>query len=194
MRSTWLAVQILCGCRHRWRLHDGNDHKVRGAPDGGVGGGGRSGGGGGGGGRGCHRQAATHQGAQASGAEEQLCGRLLVEVEVPLIPALEGERRHQVAVIRQAAHGLPGQSGDIAAERAHHSIWRRLTQVQDLSEALGAKTMAALEHLRPATPQVVGTVADLTLQLLCAQYVQMATTASTIVRALQINHHPYPEI
>lgn len=118
----------------------------------------------------------------------------MVEVEVPLIPALEGERRHQVAVIRQAAHGLPGQSGDIAAERAHHGVWRRLTQVQDLSEALAAKTMAALEHLRPATPQVVGTVADLTLQLLCAQYVQMATTTSTIVRALQINHHLYPEL
>ncbi len=186
-----MEVEVLGGRRHRRRLHDGNDHKVRGAPDGGVGGGGRSRGGGG---RGCHRWIATHQRAQASGAEEQLRGPLLVEVEVPLIPALEGQRRHQVAVIWQAAHRLPRQSGNIAAERAHHGVGRRLTQVQDLSKAFGAQTVTALKHLWPATPQVVRTVTDLTLQLLGAHYVHVATATSAILSALQLNHHPTPQL
>lgn len=89
-----------------------------------------------------------------------------MELEVPLIRALDSQRLHQVVVIRQVAHRLLWQSGDVTAERTHHGIGRRLTQVQNLHKAFGAQTVATLEHLRPAAAQVVQAVADLTLQLL----------------------------
>jgi len=102
---------------------------------------------------------------------------------------LERQRRRQVAVVRQAA--------DVAAERAHHGVGRRLSQVQDLGEALGAQTVAALERLRPPPPQVVGAVADLTLQVVGAQQVHVvaadAADADAVLGAVRPDHHDDPK-
>lgn len=112
------------------------------------------------------------QGRQASRTEEKLCRCVLVGV--PLIPPVESQGCYQVAVIWQAAHRLSLQRGDAAAERTNQSIRGRLSQVQDLDETFGTETVAAVQHLWPATPQVVHAVADLTLQLLCTVNISTA--------------------
>lgn len=145
-------------------LHDGDEHKVGRTLDGGVGGGESSRGGRG---RRAHTRV-VHQGAQTSGAENQL-GVLRVHVEVPLVPlvpALDGQNGHQFAVIWEAAHHFPWQPGGAAAEGTHHSTGRRLAQVLELGETFGTQTVAAVQHLGSAAAQVVQAVADLTLQLL----------------------------
>lgn len=135
-------MEVLGGYRCRWGFHDSDYHKIWGAPDGGIriGGWGHQGG------------VATHQRAQTPGTEEKLRCRVLVEVVVPLIPPLEGQHCDQVTVIWQAAHSLSRESCDITAEWTNQGIRRRLTQVQDLQKAFGAKSVAALQYLWPATP------------------------------------------
>lgn len=180
-RAPVRCVNVSGGRWCRWRLHNGDDHKVRGAPDGGVRRGRRRVGHGG--------SVAACQRAQASGAEEQLRRRVLMEVQVPLIPALESQRCHQVAVVGQIYHGLFREFADVATERTHQDAGRRLAEVQDLDEALGAQTVAALEHLRPAAPQIVRRVADLTLHVFRTRLVQTDALAPNIIGVLLLDPH-----
>lgn len=112
-----------------------------------------------------------------------------MEVKVPLIPALESQCCHQIAVIWQIYCSLFREFGDITTEWTHQEIGRRLTEVQDLDEALQAQTVAALKHLWPATSQIVRRVADLTLHVFRTQFIQVDAVTPNIIRVLLLNPH-----